>query len=136
MFRLVNSVATFSAHLQLVSVLASVIAHHFCFPSVRHRQIVQEKIAPVRLGNSQSADNVLICFQEAYVSYSKFVAVTKVYFDFLIIGKVVPKFVVASELQALHNFILSSRMKLCVQLFNRFGNLGLKYAALTFQPMH
>ena len=47
-----------------------------------------------------------------------------------------PKFVVATELQALHNSVVSAWMKLRVERLYRFGNLGLKYAAFLFQPTH
>ena len=136
LFYRVNRISGLVAHLQLASVLASVIAHHFCFPFVRYGQIVHEEISPVRLGNDQGADNVLIRFHKAYVPYSKAIAVPKVYFDFFLVGKVVPKFTVTTELQTFHNFILSAWIKLCVQRFYRIGNLGLKYAAFVFQPMY
>ncbi len=60
----------------------------------------------------------------------------EVCYNFFLVGKVVPKLVIAAELQTLHNFIPSARMVLRIQRFNRFGNLGLKYAGFSFQPAY
>lgn len=61
---------------------------------------------------------------------------TEVYCDFFHVWEVVPKLMIAAELQAFQNFILSAWMKLCIQRLNHFGNLGLKYADFSFQQMY
>ena len=120
--------------MQDVPAFRSLLAAYFPSPTVRYRQVIHEKVSPVRFGDDQRADNVLVRLLVSDRLYRKSVALFEICRNFVFVGEIAPKLVVAAELQTLQRNVLSATVKCDVQLgFHAFPFL-FKTGAFSFQP--
>ena len=111
---IVNRFVVLVTQLQDVSTLGFLIAQCFSLPTVRYWQIVNEKVAPVRLGNDHGADNVLVCLPISDRVDRESITLSEIRQYFVVIGKIIPKLAVAAELQTFHGNVLAAVVVGCV----------------------
>lgn len=107
--RRIQRLSVFAALLQLCAALVLCRTHHFCQPTSRNGEVVNEEIAAVWLGYDDGAENVFARMQIADLADRVFITNLKIGAYIVFVLKLIPKLSVPAELQTFQQGVLTPR---------------------------